>query len=165
MNDSRKKHVELVNKWLEENVQVFSEPELVTLSEFSINWEDFGGDFRVALDSNILPDKFNFWLEASGLTRFCIPMFHSPLGAPASYGAVRITNKTNDAILQGLRDTIPRLEGVGISKKTGMRIELRTPPIERIEKNILEQVQNKVSQEGYSITVEMKSIKVRSGLS
>ena len=107
MDESIERHVEQVMAWLEENVQVFLEPEAVTLSEFSVNWEDFSGDFNLSLDDVMLSRKVGFGLEASGKTRFYMPMFYSPLGAPASYAAIEITEKTRQAILTGLRQTFP----------------------------------------------------------
>jgi hypothetical protein len=37
-------------------------------------------------------------------------MFHSPLGAPASYAAIELTSDTEEAILEGLRQSVPELK-------------------------------------------------------
>lgn len=154
MDESIKQHIEEVMHWLEENVEVFPEPEKVTLSEFSVNWEDFSGEFRVAFDSVVLSEKLRFGLEVSGKTRFYLPMFHSPLGAPASYSAVEISDKTHAAILKGLRETIPRVKGAGLDRNTGKEITYHTPPNERIDAEILSAAILKVNED-YSIQISV----------
>ena len=94
MDEFYEGHVEQVMAWLEENVQVIPEPETVTLSEFSINWEDFSGDFSLSFDAVMYSRKIRYGLEASGKAIFYMPMFFFPLGAPASYRAIEITEKT-----------------------------------------------------------------------
>jgi hypothetical protein len=159
MDESIKKHIKEVRQWLEENVQVFPEPEKVTLSEFSVNWEEFSGEFRVAFDSVVLSEKLRFGLELSGKTRFYLPMFHSPLGAPASYGAIDISEKTHAAILKGLHQTIPKIKGAGIDRDTGREIAFYTPPNERIGADALSEARRKVNKRySIEITVREKSL-------
>lgn len=157
MDESIKQHIEEVRHWLEKNVQVFTEPKEVTLFEFSINWDEFSGEFRVAFDSVILSEKLRFGLEASGKTTFYLPMFHSPLGAPASYAAIEVSEKTHAAILKGLRQTIPRLKGAGIDRDTGNEITYHTPPIKRIASDILNEAR-RVVNERYSIRIPVQSV-------
>ena len=152
MDESIKKHIEEVRQWLKENVQVFPEPDKVTLSEFLVNWEEFAGEFRVAFDSVVLSEKLRFDLDPSGKATFYLPMFHSPLGAPASYGAIDISEKTHAAILKGLRQTIPRIKGAGIDRDTGVEITYYTPPSERIGEDALIEERRKVN-ERYSIEI------------
>ena len=152
MNESTKQHIEKVLQWLEENIQVFPEPKKVYLSDFSVNWEEFSGEFRVAFDSVVLSEKLRFDLEASGKTKFYLPMFHSPLGAPASYGAIEMSEKTHAAILKGLRETIPRIKGAGIDRDTGREITYHTPLNERIDADALIEARRKVN-ESYSIQI------------
>jgi hypothetical protein len=147
---------EVVTQWLQDNVQVFPEPETVTLSEFSVDWEDFSGDFSVSFDSVKLAKKLSFGLEASGKTVFYMPMFHSPLGVPVSYPAIEITDRTKDAILRGLRDTFPRLKGAGLDKETGMEITWHTPPALRIAASALRKAIIKVTED-YSITIKVNN--------
>ena len=143
-----------VMQWLRDNVQVIPEPEAVTLSNFSVDWEDFSGDFRISFDSVMLAEKMSFGLEATGKTVFYMPMFHSPLGVPASYSAIEITDKTQNAILKGLRETIPQLKGAGLDKETGREITWHTAPAERIAASALRKAMRKVT-ESYSITIKV----------
>lgn len=84
-------------------------------------------------------------------------MFHSPLGAPASYTAVEITSATQQAILKCLYETFPRLKHVGIDKKTGERVDVNTPPQNRIEEALLDQAKVKVGK-GYHVTIALPEI-------
>jgi len=149
-----KSHVERVREWLEENIQVFPEPVSVTLSDFSVDWDNFRGDFLVSFDLIEASERFKFALELNGKVALYFPMFHSPLGAPASYAAVRITHATHQAILKGLHETFPRLKAVGIDKATGDRIDRNTPPEDRVETGLLKQAKNRVGK-SYFITVEL----------
>ena len=157
MNDESESRYERVKDWLEENVQVYPEPELVRLYDFAIDWEDFSGEFRVAFDSVVLSEKLRFSLEASGKTTFSLPMFHSPLGVPASYAAIEITEKTHKAILKGLRETVPRVKGAGLDRETGKSVSFHTPPAERIDPAVLRNAKATVTG-SYLIIVEVKNL-------
>ena len=146
-----------VKDWLEENVQVYPEPELVRLYDFAIDWEDFSGEFRVAFDSVVLSEKLRFSLEASGKTTFSLPMFHSPLGVPASYAAIQIAEKTHKAILKGLRETVPRVKGAGLDRETGKSVSFHTPPAERIDPAVLRNAKATVTG-SYLIIIEVKNL-------
>jgi len=153
------RNIERVKEWLDENVQVFPEPKSVTLSDFTVSWrkDDFSGSFRVSLDTNAITDKFQFHLQASGKTTFNPPIFHSPLGAPASYSAVELTDKTNRAILKGLHDTFPRLEGLGWDRDTGKEITFDTPLYERVEPSALENAKKTVTKD-YSVAINIENV-------
>lgn len=77
-------------------------------------------------------------------------MSHSPLGAPASYAAVKKTEKPHRAILKGLRKTKPKVKGAGIDRDPRKGITGRTPPRDRIDANTLNRARQKV-HEGYGI--------------
>jgi len=157
IDDSVILHIEKVRQWLREHVQVFSDSHSVTLSEFDVDWNEFRGEFCVSLDDTTISDKFSFFLEGSGKTTFHPPMFHSPLGAPASYAAVDISPETNKAIMQGLHETIPKLRGAGINKETGQEISIYTPPEMRISTDELKDAKKKVTK-NYSVIIRLESI-------
>ncbi len=147
-------HVEQVRQWLENNVQVIAEPKSVILSGFSVDWERFSGDFSVSFDAVAVDERFSFGIDQSGKTQLYFPMFNSPLGAPASYAAIKLNDKTETAIIKGLRYTLPRVKAAGIDRKTGKETFYNTPVIERIDKEIFEQTKAKVTS-GYSITISL----------
>jgi len=95
--------IEEVGEWLEENVLVCPEPKIITLSNF--RQKDLGGEFTLTLDSVTLIDSISFdnWPLNSSLISIYMPMFHSPLGVPASYAAIEITDNTRKLIVSTLR--------------------------------------------------------------
>ena len=95
--------VEAVGEWLEENVLVCPEPKIINLSNFR-QTED-GGKFTLTLDSITVINNigFNNWPLNSSLVAIYMPMHCSPMGAPASYPAVEITNNTKKLIESTLR--------------------------------------------------------------
>lgn len=125
-------HIAEVERWLDDNVRVVPAPRAVTLSDFEIDWSKLTGSFTLALDGEPLPDRFRFDLEITGWLRWQMPMFHSPLGAPASYAAYEFTPETRRAIDEALRAVLPRLHGCGLVRATGQRIDQSTPLEARI---------------------------------
>lgn len=125
-------HLAEVAAWLDENVRVLPTPREVTLSAFEIDWNTLAGSFAVALDDETLPDRFRFDMEITGWLKFRTPMFHSPLGAPASYAAYELTSETRNAIEEALRGVLPRLHGCGLVRATGQHITQSTPLDARI---------------------------------
>ena len=158
MNEAMKTQIKEVHAWLDKHVRVFAQPKEVILSEFSVNWDDFSGNFRVMLDAVELPVKLKFGLEASGETKFHLPMFHSPLGAPASYAAIDLTPKTLAAIKQGLHQALPRVMAVGSNKVTGQNVPVNTPARLRLSADALQEAMAKLVK-GYSVTEPLKKVK------
>lgn len=158
MNEEMKQQIKAVHAWLDKHVRVFAEPESVTLSDFTVNWADFSGSFRVTLDAEELPAKLRFALETSGETKFHLPMFHSPLGAPASYAALDLTPKTLAAIKQGLHLAIPRVMAAGSDKVTGQKIAFDAPLQQRISDEALKSAMARIIKD-YTISVTLKSVK------
>ena len=155
MNEEIKKQIQEVHAWLDKHVQVFTEPQAVTLSDFSVNWDEFSGDFKATLDSVALPVKLRFGLEASGETKFHLPMFHSPLGAPASYAAIEMTPRTLAAITQGLHQAIPRVMAAGSDKVTGQKTDFATPARQRLSAEALKSAMARIIK-GYTLTIALK---------
>jgi len=158
MSDEIKQQIKAVHAWLDKHVRVFDEPEAVTLSDFSVNWDEFSGNFRVTLDNVELPTKLRFGLETSGETKFHLPMFHSPLGAPSSYSALDLTPKTLAAIKLGLHQAIPRVMAAGSNKVTGQNIAFDTPARLRISPEELKSAMARIIQD-YRMTVALKDVK------
>jgi len=134
---------------------VLEEPTMVTLSNFDIDWHQFDGNFNLALDDMVLEEKVSFSAEASGKSNFSLPMFHSPLGAPASYSAYEITKKTHQAVNQALALTIPKLAGTGRHPETKKEITINSPLTDRISKEKLKQAKRRVKK-SYSISIALK---------
>lgn len=158
MSEEIKKQIKAVHAWLDKHVRVFEEPESVTLSDFTVNWDEFSGNFRVTLDTVELPTKLRFGLATNGETKLHLPMFHSPLGAPSSYAALDLTPKTLAAIKQGLHQAIPRVMAAGSNKVTGQNIAFDTPARLRISPEALKSAMARIIQD-YSVSVALEDVK------
>jgi hypothetical protein len=155
MSDDTKSHAEQVWDWVEENLERYPHAKRVTLHEFEIDWDKLSGAFNVLLDDQAFPQRLPFSLGACGRVSFQLPIFISPLGAPASCSAVELTDNTYDAINKGLLTTIPKVLGLGLNRKTGRGIEWCTPILERaVDEEAFLLARAKASQPGYSITVD-----------
>jgi hypothetical protein len=147
--------VRLIDKWLEDHVEVWEEPAAVTLFDFEVNWDSFSGSFTLALDDYVYEERLHFGLQESGKVGYALPIFGSPLGVPASYAAVEMTARTSQAISKALRETIPKVRGCGINRETGQLINFDTPPLERINPEVIEEARRKVTAD-YQITVRLE---------
>ena len=85
---------------------------------------------------------------------FSGPIFVSPLGAPASYSAVDMTDNTSKAILEGLKLTFPKLKPCGKNRDTGIEITYHSPISDRISAEELSKAIKRVNK-SYSITVPL----------
>ena len=98
-----------VNTWLDQHVQRYKTPTSITLSKFEVDWESFEGHFHLELDSLAILQPFTFSPDISGKPKFYIPLFHSPLGTPASYSGIELTELIRISIDIYLSKTIPRI--------------------------------------------------------
>ena len=146
-----------LEEWLEENVLKIPEPEEVTLYSFEMNWRAWSGNFRVKFDDLELEDTFGLGMEITGYPKFSLPMFISPLGVPASFGAVAITPNTEKAINAGLRRTFPRFKPLGINRKTGIEIVYHSPIEMRISRREIAETKLLVGRD-YSINVRVEGL-------
>ena len=156
MDERTEKYVERVFKWLDKNVKHYPTPKQVTLFSFEVDWSNLSGSFRLILDDEEIPDELTFGIEQSGKANFYPPMFHSPLGAPASYAAIELTESTKKTILLALTKVVPRVMAFGIYRETGKEIFSDTPMQERImDKEEFEAYRARVSSPDFSINMEV----------
>lgn len=147
-------HFVQVSAWLSENVVSYPTPAAVTLSDIQMNWRDLSGSFLLSLDAMELPDRFVFSLDGTGWLKFFMPMFTSPLGAPASYAAIKFTEETRVAMEEGLRILMPKLAGFGLHRVTGEWVHQSTQwQMRVIDTTAFEQARQRIETGGYSITV------------
>lgn len=128
-------HVKAVHAWVDENVMRYETPTTVRLSEFRIT-DDKGirGSFEVALDGKpvcmrsddgdeagggLVPVRCSLAYEGNGQPVWRLPMFCSPLGAPASFGAVDLTPETCLAIDRLLASVLPSIKPLGLDRASG----------------------------------------------
>lgn len=118
-------HVEAVMRWLEDHVLIFDTPRQLTIFDVQADSLNYQGSFRLKLDEVILDttrleDPFIFTLGQNGKPTWYSPMFHSPLGAPASYAAITLTDETERAIQRQLEQLLPRMRPLGLDRETGI---------------------------------------------
>ena len=154
LDPEHEKKIEEVWQWLSDNVTVIPEPKEVTLHRFDNDWEHWCGSFRVAFDNFTLLSTFQYSLDLTGYTIFSGPVFVSPLGAPASYSAVEMTDNTSKAILEALKLTFPKLKPCGKNRETGLEITYHSPITDRISSKELNKA-IKLVNKSYSITVPL----------
>jgi hypothetical protein len=111
--------VKKVNEWFERNVKTYRTPAEMILFNFSIDAQNYAGRFSIKLDGVEIQEKFRFGLGGNGEPEIFFPVFHSPMGAPASYPAVELTGETRNAISEVLANILPRVKPFGLNKATG----------------------------------------------
>lgn len=154
MHPEHERSLEEVDKWLAKHVKVIN-PKKIELFAFEVNWDNFSGSFSIKFDEKVLKDRLKFGLNASGRVDYYLPMFHSPLGVPASYPTVEMSDRTKNAIAEALHKTIPRMKGAGIDHDTGREITYHTPPKERIvDPKLLRKAIQTVNQD-YCVMVDL----------
>lgn len=130
-------HVQAVWRWLDEHVLVFDTPRQITLFDLHADAERYQGSFRLKLDETVLDatrleDPFTFSLGQNGKPSWGPPMFWSPLGAPASYAAVTLTEATEQAIQSLLERLLPRMLPLGLNRETGIMLTYGASLVDRM---------------------------------
>ena len=149
-------HLDDVLKWLECNVRRYQTPESVSLSGFEVEWSKLSGTFDVSFDGVRLPERLKFSLSESGWVEFRLPVFHSPLGAPASYTAVEMSEETSRAIRDALRMAVPRIRPCGLDRESGCLTYFYTPVSERIVNSaVFEVAKQTLSDREFSVSVKV----------
>ncbi len=152
-----KDHLEQLSDWLEKNVIKHPTPSIVGLSGFDIDWSRMSGHFSLALDDLLVPAVFGLSLGQNGWVQHHPPMFCSPLGAPASYSAIDLTDQTNAAIAKALKLIFPRLKPLGLDSESGKLIIGRTPLQDRISNTTeFEEAKSKISNSAFFYKIQVK---------
>lgn len=144
--------LELVKVWLEDNVFVPPTPRNITISDIRFDWRNLHGSFRLALDNCLIKDAFDVAIDIAGNVKFAPPMYHSPLGAPASYAAVELNLATSSAVIRALERVFPKLRGFGLHKDIGIEIWADSPVEDRIpDLTEFHHCQQLLSRPGFSV--------------
>lgn len=101
----------------------------------------------------------SFSTDQSGRVVFDMPMFHSPMGVPASYQAIEFTGRTRIAINRALELLIPRLLPLGKDQRTGMEVTYFTPLEDRVvDRQLLESMKQNLSSNLNQIEIRLDAI-------
>ena len=129
---SIKDHLRAVGEWLDEHVLCPPTPHRVCLHSFKLERvypPKFA--FTIGLDGEDV-EGCSYHVDQSGLPQLIVPMFCSPLGAPASYPAVEFTEETVDVIRDLLKSILPRLHRMGWHPDLNTFIDWGTPYEDRL---------------------------------
>jgi len=85
------------------------------------------------------------------------PLFVSPMGVPASYPSIELTDETKIMIEELLNNFFPKVKPLGIDRETGEFITRNTPMVKRlIDIDSLESIKEEVMEEGFQLKFEVK---------
>lgn len=130
--ESLRSHVQAVEEWLTKNVRVYPTPSHITLRQIHLDRTKLKGKAELLLGDAETSEELALWMSETGWLTFSPPLFHSPLGAPATYGAIELTENTKQAITAAVQGLLPRLIPLGINPKTKEWVTMSTPLLERI---------------------------------
>ena len=105
-------HLEAVMRWLDENQIHLEQPNSVTVRDFVLEKEDCAS-FTLVLDDQPYPERFECDTDLVEFDPLRLPIYCSPLGAPASYPVYELTTATFCAINNALRQANRALKKAG----------------------------------------------------
>ena len=152
-------HVALVRQWLEVHVLRVAAVNHVKLHSFNSDWREMRGSFKVDFDGVPCSMEFEYEVgKSDGYTSVSCPRFTSPLGAPATYPAVEMSDAAWNAIDRGIKTLFPRVTPLGMLKSNGEVVDVRTPIADRIiDTQTLSTTRTKMSDPSFCIEVEIQN--------
>ena len=112
-----------LENWLNKNVLKVSKPNKLVLHSFKVDLRAFNGSFMADVDEEALNASFSLYLGSDGKIHFGEPIFHSPMGVPASYAAVEIDSDTRLAIENSISNLFPKFRAYGYHKDLNRMID------------------------------------------
>lgn len=157
ISPSLEEHLRQVEEWLDANVTVFRDVATVRMHSFAIDWEELKGAFSVSIDGIDYDEPLRFsCLTVTGKPEIYLPMFHSPLGAPASYAAVELPKEVHERLVLTLQELLPSVKPLGLDKETGEILTFQDPPSKRLSsQEEIWSARRKLSQPGFAITLRL----------
>ena len=144
--------IEKLRNWLRGHVVSPSTPKVVVLSNIDFDWKELSGSFNLTLDNLRLISGFRFSVDISGKYQISPPMYVSPMGVPASYPSIELTEETTNEITKLINDFFPKVKPLGIDKETGVFIDRNVPMSDRVvDREELNWVVDELSTEGFKM--------------
>ncbi len=132
VKESHREHIQAVRDWLKKNVRVYPTPSTISLRHIKLDRKELSGEALLLIDNAMPGEKLALWMSESGRLTFNPPLFHSPLGAPASYGAIELSKNTVRAVDTAVQGLLPKILPFGINPKKKEWVTTSTPLHERI---------------------------------
>jgi hypothetical protein len=132
MNDAIQERHAKLTAWLKENVVVPKIPAEISVFDIEFDWGRLSRQFSLALDGETLEDRFHLLMEITGRVIYHPPMFCSPMGVPASYAAVKLDVKIDQAIQRALDSRFSKVRTYGWHEDIDLIIDATTPFKDRI---------------------------------
>jgi hypothetical protein len=161
--DALDSEISKVEIWLADNVTVIGDVKSVVLSKFTWEQDRYSGHFYIAFDGVEFPNRFSFSIgESDGRTKIFIPMFHSPLGVPASFAAIEIPENVYKEIENEIRTLFPRITPFGRDSKTNKETNSRTPFHERLpDPDVLLKTVESITDLKFEILIDVGSLSMK----
>ena len=102
-------HLDAVMRWLDDNQIHLKQPRKVTVKDLVLEG-DKRASFTLVLDDDSYPERFKCDTDVVQFDPLRLPIYCSPLGAPASYPMYDLTTPTHCAINNALRQANKALQ-------------------------------------------------------
>lgn len=117
---------------MEKNVRVYPTPSRIRIRQIRLDSSTLCAEALLFVGDALLGEELTLQMGDAGWLTFTPPLFHSPLGAPAAYGAIELIGNTQQAVTAAVLGLLPRLLPFGINPKTQEWVTASTPLKERI---------------------------------
>jgi hypothetical protein len=145
-----------LKRWLEEHTHEIQTAKTLRLYNFRINWKTMDGSCTLELDNPEIPIKVSLSLQADARLATHFPMHHSPLGIPASFPSVVVSQEIASAIAKAIHENFPRLRGTGLHKDIGREITIGSPlSVRVINQQEFEIARDRISKKGFEIVTKI----------
>ncbi|QWC95851.1 hypothetical protein G6733_03560 [Polynucleobacter paneuropaeus] len=156
MNEKIKK----LRNWLRGYVVSPSTPKVVILSNFEFDLKEFKGSFRLTLDNLRFISGFSFSVDISGRYEIAPPLYVSPMGVPASYPSIELTDETNEAIAYLINEFFPKIKPLGLEKNTEKFIDRNTAMWDRVvDAQHVSWVINQITSKDFELNCSLEKLK------
>ncbi len=143
--------------WVDENTTHLEPERTVAIRNIEFDWDTLRGECDVEFDGVACTHRLRLGYGITAGIGYQFPKFHSPLGAPASYGACTLSPEASEALARAIDSVFPKIRAYGRQKDTGQIINAvdstnrdRWPP-----KEILDKVKERLADPDFEITVEI----------
>ena len=147
-------------EWVKEN-QIHCDPaHSVSIKNIDFDWHDLHGSCTVEFDGVPCQHKLSFSYDVTGRIGYGFPLFHSPLGAAATYDAYDISSEASKALSQAVDSVFPKIRALGLHKDLGVVLHyLNSTGRDRWpSKEIFDKVVERLADPNFEVTVQLDDL-------